>query len=79
MIANIASQIELLYTIISTNVSNYFDWVAYPFSGLTYLHFGLSPNYVKIFFQTIEEIKMYLMILYEVLKLYYTGSALSLF
>ena len=79
LMADTANQTKLLYAIISANTLNYFDRVAHPFASLTYLHFGLSPNYVKTFFQIIEEIKMYLMTLYGVLKLYYTDSTLSPF
>ena len=41
LIANIAHQAKTLYAIVSADVSNCFDRVAYPISAIICWHFGL--------------------------------------
>ena len=46
--------------VISTDTTNYFDYIAHPLVDLVGLHFSLQIKYVMILFKTIQSLKMYL-------------------
>jgi len=66
---------QILHAIISVDISNFFNQVAYPYTGLVFQQFGLSIEYITTFFNTIQDIKMYLLTLFRILTNYYSGSS----
>ena len=69
----IVNQNKLLSIIISTDALNYFDRVAHPTVGMICQYFGLPINFVTTFFNTIQNIQMYLMIAYGLSNNFYSG------
>ena len=61
------------------DASNCFDRVAYPIVALAYAYFGLENNYIKTFFPTIQNMRMYLLTAYNISSSYYMDSDASPF
>ena len=79
LFVDIANQSKTPYVIISTDVSNYFDRVVHLVSTITCIHFGLPQDYLFTFYETIQNMQMYLLTAHSMLSLFYTYSALNPF
>ena len=75
LLVDIANQSKTPYVIISTDASNCFDRVMYSVLDITYIYFGLPQDYLLTFYETIQNIQMYLLTTHSMLSLFYTGSA----
>ena len=73
LLADIANQIKLLHVTNSVDVSNYFDRVTYLFVGMVFQYFGLLVDFVISFFNTIQEIRMYLITVFRTSTQFYIG------
>ena len=74
LMADISNQSKTPHAIVSADTSNCFNRVAYLISALSCMHFSLKENYIQTFFETIQNIKMYLLTTHGLSDTYYTGS-----
>ena len=74
LIADISNQTKISHAIVLADTSNCFDCVAYLILALTCKYFKLADSYIQTFFDTIQNMKMYLMIAHSLSNIFYTGS-----
>ena len=75
LITDIGNQIILPTIAISTDTTNCFDYIAYPFATLTYRHFDLQIEYIILLFILIQIIKIYLLISFGLSNKFYSSSS----
>ena len=73
LMVDISNQLKKPHAIVSVNALNCFDRVAHPISAMLCSYFGLQSMYISTFFQTIQNIEMYLMTSYGISESFYTG------
>ena len=71
---DILNQTKIPHMIVLANASNYFDYVAHLVLALTCKHFRLIDSYIQTFFNTIQNMKMCLMIAHSLSDTFYTES-----
>ena len=77
LLADIMNQSKLLNMMLSANISNCFNRVIYPITGMAYEYFELLLDFIILFFIIIQEMEIYLLTLCGISTSSYTRESLA--
>ena len=74
LISDVANQHKVLIVVILADASNCYNRIAYPITSLICQSFGVEIEYAMLLFKTIQILKIFLKLSFQLLSSYYTGS-----
>ena len=72
LVSDIVNQVKIPTIVISADATSCYNQIAHPIASISYQYFKLNLEYLLLFFGTIQLLKIFLRISFEVSSKFYT-------